>query len=365
MSDHYVGFFVVPASSLDLLHRVEEEALQAIDAWRSDQSWRLGLVFQRAAEAAVVSEIVDGPCEPLTNSERNDAYFRTRLWLMTRFLDGDPHAVLDPEQFDALVMGFNRTTEEEFLAWNADHGSGQYPEVASERLSELYEALGRALHARLPARHGFVYAHLWEEDRHPPGPEPVPKEETISRADAVRRSEWIMARFKAQISRQRRPWWPEEPHRSSRVLVGLLAPGRAAELGEAYHRALAMFHGDEVRAGLAALNDEVLPAVEQALREPMIETVGGAVEALLCLQAVIRQETGEDAPVVCSLAQAVELDAMLEGFLSDEMIELVWKQEKHWTRDQLRETYDRLRGVLRRAIEREQGFAWAPDDFRH
>ena len=361
MPRYSVGFFIISEAHYDELRRVEVEAERALATNQLDDLWRVNQIFRRAHEVATVSEIISGESEPLVDDSRDTACVHLSIWIKQRFLGGDDRHVLDAEQFAMMARRLREISQEEILQWSTANAS-KYREVSPPLVAELFDALQRAVRAAPAGPHGFVYSNFRHEYADPPEPEPIP-EPTMSPADGRKAREVQIFRIEAAIRRGYDPWWASEAHEEARVLVGLLAPERVDELGEAYEAAMDRFKGDEVRAGLAALA-AVIPRVEAALLDPLIEAVGGPVEALRWLRARLRKELGEYPAAVYSLEQAVELDELLERCLDDTALEWIHDKEVRWTRAVVEETCERFRAALRRAIATGHGFVWLVDEYR-
>ena len=358
MPDYSVGFFIVPAAYLDDLRNVEDQARQAFDTNQPDQFWRLNQIFHRAHEAAVVAVVVTGENEPIYNDGRDTAYIHLSLWLQKSLLDGSTRDVLDTEQFAKLALRLRRITQDEFLRWSAKHAS-KYGEVDTALLVELFDALQRAIRATPAGTYGFVYRTFRHEDRDPP-PEPDEPEDTMTAQDGAKQKEMMERRLQARISRERREWWVDSPHHS-RILIGMVAPERAAELDSEYCAARALLSDGKILAGLAAMNSDVVPHVEKALLDPIIEIKEGPVRVHAWLQIELNWDTNQQPRAVSNPKQASDLDQLLDQRDENELIESIWEMEIHWTRDLIREVYRRFRATLKRAIEQGYGFAWLYD----
>ncbi|MCG8423334.1 MAG: hypothetical protein MJE77_35990, partial [Proteobacteria bacterium] len=138
-------------------------------------------------------------------------------------------------------------------------------------------------------------------------------------------------------------------------------PERVAKLDGEYCAARALLSDGKILAGLAMMNDDVVPHIEAALLNPVVEVKEGPVRVHAWLQMELPWDTNQQPRAVCTPEQALELDQLLEERDEDELIESIWEMELHWTRDLIRETYHSFRAALQNAIGRGYGFAWLYD----
>ena len=178
--------------------------------------------------------------------------------------------------------------------------------------------------------------------------------------DSAKRKEMIERRLQSRISRQRREWWVDSPHHS-RILLGMVAPERVAELDSEYGAARALLSDGKILAGLATMNGDAVPHIEAALIDPVIELKEGPVRVHAWLQIKLKWDPDEQPLAVCTPEQVIKLDQLLDQRAEDELIESIWEMELHWTRDLIRETYHRFRAALKSAIGHGYGFAWLYD----
>ena len=305
----------------------------------------------------MVAEIVTGGNKPIYDDGRDTAYIHLSLWLQKCLLNST-RAVLDTEQFGKLIPRLRRVSLDLFLHWSAKQAS-KYGEVDTALLVELFDALQRAIRAAPSGEYGFVYHNFRHKHRDLPR-QPDEPEDTMTAEDGAKQKEMIERRLQARISRQRCEWWADTPHQG-RILIGMVGPERAAELDREYCAARTLLSDGKIRAGLVAMNRHVVPQIEQALINPVLETMSGPVELHEWLKLKTRWDTNQRPRAVCTLEQAIELDQLLEERDEDQLIESIWEMELHWTRDQIRETYHRFRSALKSAIEHGQGFAWLYD----
>ena len=358
MPDYSVGFFVVPASRINELRDLADQTRCPLGTPLAEKFWRLNRIFQRCQEIAVTAEIVTGDYDPLDVGARDVADSHFSKWLRTNFLDKD-RFILDEEQFAKLVKYAEKISLDEFLQWSANYPK-TFGEIKPPFMIELFNGFQRAIRSTSPGAHGFVYSNFRHDYRDPPPPEPDEPEDTITAEDGAKRKEMVERRWNARISRQQREWWVDSPHHS-RILLGMVAPERVAKLDSEYCAARALISSNKILAGLAMMNGDVVPHIEAALLNPVIEVKEGPVRVHAWLQMELPWDTDQQPRAVCTPEQAIELDQILEERDEDELIESIWEMEVHWTRDLIRETYHRFRAALKGAIERGYGFAWLYD----
>ena len=365
MSTTYsAGFFIVPAGELRRLHELVGKVNSLpVNASDHERHFHQNQIFAETQNVAVVSEVVTGTFKPAVEPERGMAYFTIRSWLWTQLLNNDGAELMEPDQLESLVRKFDKTSSQELLEWYRKNGVFKfkpYDRIIPPFLTELYEALARVLRAKPHGAYGFVCANFRHDYRDRPPPEPDEPEDTMTAEDGAKQKEMIERRLQARISRQRCEWWADTPHQG-RILIGMVGPERAAELDREYCAARTLLSDGKIRAGLVAMNRHVVPQIEQALINPVLETMSGPVELHEWLKLKTKWDTNQRPRAVCTLEQAIELDQLLEERDEDQLIESIWEMELHWTRDQIRETYHRFRSALKSAIEHGQGFAWLYD----